>query len=111
MVMNTFFVCPECGNDKDFKVFTSNFQCIRQSPELGARTDVSNVLPNLRQHDNYIECVPCLKRCEYNEAVTNGRRYIQAIRKRRTTTVMPDKQHAAHCLLSSAVRKNLFDAS
>ena len=97
MVMNTFFVCPECGNDKDFKVFTSNFQCIRQSPELGVRTDVSGALPNLRQHDNYIECVPCLKRHEYNEAVTNGRRYIQAIRKRKTMTVTTDKQYTALC--------------
>ncbi len=94
MIMNMFFVCPECGNDKDFKIFTSNFQSIRQSPELGVRTDVSDVLPNLRQHDNYIECVLCHKRHEYNEAVTNGRRYIQAISKRKTKTVMPDKQNA-----------------
>ena len=95
MIMNTFFVCPECGNDKDFKIFTSNFQSIRQSPELGVRTDVSGALPNLRQHDNYIECVSCFKRYEYNEAMTNGRRYIQVISKRKTTTVTPDKHIAA----------------
>ena len=96
MVMNTFFVCPECGNDKDFKVFTSNYQSVRQSPDLGVRTDVSGVLPNLRQHDNYIECVLCLTRHEYNEALANGRRYIQSTRKLKTTTVTPDKQNAAH---------------
>ncbi len=95
MVMNTFFVCPECGNDKDFKIFTSNFQVVRQAPELGVRVDASVALPNLRPHDNYIECIRCLKRYEYNEAVTNGQRYVQAIRKLKQTTVTPDKQNAA----------------
>lgn len=88
MVMNTFFVCPECGNDKVFKVFTSNFQSIRQSPELERCTDVSGALPNLRQHDNYIECVPCLKRYDYNDAVTNGRRYVRAIGRFKKTYPM-----------------------
>ena len=52
MIMNTFFVCPNCGNDKEFKIFTSNFQVIKQSPELGKRIDESDVLPSLRQNDN-----------------------------------------------------------
>jgi NADH:ubiquinone oxidoreductase subunit D len=92
--MNTFFVCPECGNDKDFKIFTSNFQVVRQSPELGVCTDVSVALPNLRQHDNYIECVSCLKRYEYNDAIMNGRRYVRAIRKLKKIPITPDKQNA-----------------
>jgi len=33
MIMNTFFVCPECGNTEKFKVFTSNFQIVKQSTD------------------------------------------------------------------------------
>lgn len=43
--MDTFFVCPKCGNDKEFHIFTSSFQAIRQSPELGRRVNESDVLP------------------------------------------------------------------
>jgi hypothetical protein len=81
MVKNTFFVCPNCGNDKGFKIFMSNFQAIKQSPELGKRIDESNVLPNLRQDDNYVECQLCLKKFEYDNAVNTGKKYIQAIQK------------------------------
>ena len=75
--MNTFFVCPNCGNDKEFKIFTSNFQVIKQSPEHGKRIDESDVLPNLRQNDNYIECQLCLKRFEYDNAASIGKKDIQ----------------------------------
>ncbi len=91
MKINTFFICPECGNDKDFKIFTSNFQIVRQSPELGRCIDASSALPNLRQHDNYIECVPCLKRYDYNDAVTNGRRYVRAIGRFKKTRPMSQR--------------------
>ncbi len=58
----TFFVCPNCGHDEKFKVFTSNVQVIYQSPEAGLRTFESSILPNLRPGDNYIECQLCLER-------------------------------------------------
>lgn len=77
MMMNTFFVCTNCGNDKEFKIFTSNFRVIKQSPELGIRTNESDVLPNLRQSDNYIECQLCFQRFEYDNAATIGKKYIQ----------------------------------
>ncbi|MGQ3685221.1 MAG: hypothetical protein ACUBOA_09505 [Candidatus Loosdrechtia sp.] len=75
--MNEFFVCPKCGNDKTFHIFISSFQAIRQSPELGKRIDESDVLPNLRQNDTYIECKSCFQRIEYASAATIGKRYIQ----------------------------------
>ena len=81
MTMNTFFVCPNCGNDKEFKIFTSNFQVIKQSPEHGKRIDESDVLPNLRQNDNYIECQLCLKRFEYDNAASIGKKYIQTAQR------------------------------
>lgn len=81
MIMNTFFVCPNCGNDKEFKIFTSNFQVIKQSPEHGKRIDESDVLPNLRQNDNYIECQLCLKRFEYDNAASIGKKYIQTTQR------------------------------
>ncbi|HHT9138856.1 MAG TPA: hypothetical protein ACFYEK_16635 [Candidatus Wunengus sp. YC60] len=77
-MMSTFFVCPNCGNDKEFKIFTSNFQVIRQSPELGKRVVESDALPSLRQNDNYIECQLCLKKYEYDNAAAIGKKYIQA---------------------------------
>ena len=75
--MNTFFVCPKCGNDKEFNVFTSNFQAIKQSPELGRRVGESDVLPSLRQNDTYIECKYCFQRIEYDSAASIGEKYIQ----------------------------------
>ena len=77
MIMNTFFVCPNCGNDKEFTIFTSSFQVVKQSPELGKRIDESNALPNLRQNDNYIECQLCFQRSEYDKATTIGKKYVQ----------------------------------
>ncbi|MBI2471948.1 MAG: hypothetical protein HYV59_12015 [Planctomycetes bacterium] len=79
--MNTFFVCPRCGNDKEFKICTTNFQAIRQSPEIGRRVDESDVLPSLRQNDSYIECKCCFQRIEYDSAAATGRRYIQATQR------------------------------
>jgi len=79
--MNAFFVCPKCGNDKDFNIFTSNFQAIKQSPELGRRVDESDVLPSLRQNDTYIECKCCFQRIEYDSAASTGKRYIQMTQK------------------------------
>ena len=79
--MNTFFVCPRCGNDKEFKIFTTNFQAIRQSPALGRRIDESDAMPSLRQNDSYIECKCCFQRIEYDSAAVTGKRYIQATQK------------------------------
>ncbi|MDN3511101.1 MAG: hypothetical protein QY310_11350 [Candidatus Jettenia sp. CY-1] len=79
MRTNKFFVCPNCGNIKKFKVFTSNFQIVTQSPELGIRMNESGVLPNLRQADNYIECQLCFKKSEYDAAVNLGEKYIKDI--------------------------------
>lgn len=81
MIMNTFFVCPHCGNDKEFKVFTSCFQVVKQSPELGKRIAESGFLPNLKQNDNYIECQLCLKRYEYESASDAGKKYAQSLRR------------------------------
>lgn len=81
MMMKAFFICPNCGNDKEFKVFTSNFQVIKQSPELGKRIVESDVLPSLRQNDNYIECQLCHGRFEYDDADALGKKYIQMIQR------------------------------
>lgn len=75
--MNTFFVCPRCANDKEFNIFTSNFQAIKQSPELGKRVDESDVLPSLRHNDTYIECKCCFQRIEYDSAAATGKNYIK----------------------------------
>ncbi len=77
MIMKTFFVCPNCGNNKEFKIFTSNFQVIKQSPVLGIRTAETGVLPSLRQNDNYIECSLCSQRFEYEDAAAIGKKYLQ----------------------------------
>ncbi|MDN3515297.1 MAG: hypothetical protein NG747_12975 [Candidatus Brocadia sp.] len=77
MITKTFFVCTECGNNKEFKIFTSNFQVIKQSPEMGIRTEESGALPSLRQDDNYIECQSCFKKFEYDNAAAVGKKYIQ----------------------------------
>jgi hypothetical protein len=81
MIMNTFFVCPNCGNNKEFKIFTSNFQVIKQSPELGIRTEESDALPSLRHNDNYIECQSCFQRFEYDNAAAIGKKYIQTTQR------------------------------
>lgn len=77
MVMDTFFICPNCGNNKEFRIFASAFRDIRQSPELGIRTEESDALPNLRQTDTYIECKLCFQRFEYDSASAIGRKYAQ----------------------------------
>lgn len=81
MGSNKFFVCPNCGNVKNFKVFTSNFQIIIQSPEYGIRMDESEILPNLRQTDNYIECQLCFKKSGYDMSLDLGEKYIKNISK------------------------------
>ncbi len=77
MVMDTFFICPNCGNNKEFRIFASAFRDIRQSPELGIRIEESDSLPNLRQADTYIECKLCFQRFEYDSAATIGKKYAQ----------------------------------
>lgn len=77
MVMDTFFICPNCGNNKEFRIFASAFRDIRQSPELGTRIEESDALPNLRQTDTYIECKLCFQRFEYDSASAIGRKYAQ----------------------------------
>ncbi|MBM4055628.1 MAG: hypothetical protein FJ264_13400 [Planctomycetes bacterium] len=79
--MNAFFICPGCGNNKEFFIFTSNVQAIRQSPELGIRTNESDLLPSLRKNDTYIECKCCFQRLEYDNAATTGKKYIQMTRR------------------------------
>jgi hypothetical protein len=79
--VNTFFVCPTCGNDREFNIFTSNFQAIKQSPELGRRVDESDVLPSLRHNDTYIECKCCFQRIEYDSAASTGKKYIQTTQR------------------------------
>ena len=76
MITSTFFVCPNCGNAREFKIFIGSFQAIRQSPESGVRTEASGMLPNLRQKDNYVECQLCLKSFEYDSAAIIGKKHI-----------------------------------
>lgn len=81
MRTDKFFVCPYCGNVEKFKIFTSNFQVVKQSQEMGICIDKSGVLPNLRQNDNYVECQQCFKKSDYEEAVDRGRKFIEHIQK------------------------------
>jgi hypothetical protein len=80
MRTNKFFGCPYCGNVEKFKIFTSNYQVIKQSQETGMCVDKSGILPNLRQHDNYVECQKCLKKSEYEVAIDLGRKFIEHAR-------------------------------
>ncbi|MFO0792606.1 MAG: hypothetical protein U0586_00935 [Candidatus Brocadiaceae bacterium] len=80
MRTNKFFVCSYCGNVEKFKIFTSNFQVIKQSQETGMCVDKSGVLPNLRQNDNYVECQKCFKKSEYEAAIDLGRQFIEQAR-------------------------------
>lgn len=87
---NTFFICPHCGNNREFLVITSSIRVIRQSPEVGLRTEESDSLPNLRGNDNYIECRLCLQKFEYDTAATIGKRYIQtALRLQKHSQHLP----------------------
>ena len=52
MLTHTFFICPNCGNVKNFRIFTSNFQVVKQSPEMGIRVEESGIMPSLREDDN-----------------------------------------------------------
>ena len=91
MRMNPFFVCTNCGNDKKFKIITSSFQVVRQSPELGIRTHESDILPNLQLEDNYIECQLCFQRLEYEKASIVGKKYLQTSLRRRKMQDNPAK--------------------
>ena len=77
MLTSTFFICPKCGNVEKFRVLTSNVQVISQSSELKMRIEESNVMPNLRGYDNYIECQMCSKKLEYDLAIDIGKKYLQ----------------------------------
>ncbi|MCF6149692.1 MAG: hypothetical protein E3K37_13645 [Candidatus Kuenenia sp.] len=81
MMTNEFFICPVCGNNKDFKIIFSSFKTIKQSPVIGIRTEESNALPNLRDTDNYIECSWCLKKYTHDVALNIGRRYMRALKR------------------------------
>lgn len=81
MIRNTFLACPNCGNIKKFRIFSSSFQIVEQSPDLGIRTFESGVLPSLRENDTYIECQSCFKKSGYDVAVDIGKKYIQKNKK------------------------------
>ncbi len=81
MIGNTFLACPNCGDIKKFRIFSSSFQIVEQSPELGIRTFESGVLPSLRENDNYIECQSCFKKSGYDIAANIGKKYIQKNKK------------------------------
>lgn len=83
MLTSTFFVCPNCGNVKIFRIFTSSFQVIKQSSEMGRRTDESDIMPSLRENDNYVECQICFKKLEYGIASDIGKKYIQVTKRLR----------------------------
>ncbi len=96
MVRDTFFICPNCGNNKEFRIFASAFRDIRQSPELGIRREESDALPNLRQTDTYIECKLCFQKFEYDRASAVGKKYIkttQRLRKTKYTSLRLDAPH------------------
>ncbi len=74
MMAKKIFSCSQCGNKKKFRVFTSSFRTIEQFPELGVRIE-SGVLPNLREKDNYLECLVCSQRSDCD----NPKDYWQSI--------------------------------
>lgn len=76
MLANTFFACSKCGNKKKFRVFTSSFRTIEQSPELGIRIE-SGILPNLRENDNYVECLSCSQRFDCDAAIPIRKDYAE----------------------------------
>lgn len=94
--MKEFFICPNCGNNKDFKIFMSDFQFVRQSPEQGVRTAESDLLPSLRQKDNYIECQSCFKRLEYDTAAAIGKKYIQTTLRLLKSNKLNTTTHSAN---------------
>ncbi len=81
MSEHEFFICPYCGNVKTFKVFTSSYQIVVQSPESGTRIDESSVLPSLRPSDNAIECQVCLKKMEFDVACHFSKMYREVTEK------------------------------
>ncbi len=94
--MNTFFVCPNCGNDKEFRIFASAFRDIRQSPELGMRIEESDFLPNLRETDTFVECKFCFQRFECDSTTAVGKKYIKTtprLRKTKHTSLRLDIHH------------------
>lgn len=92
--MNTFFICPNCGNDKEFRIFTSSFRDIKQSPELGIRIEESHSLPNLKETDAYIECKFCFQKFEYDSASAIGKKYIETTQRLRKRNQISLKQDA-----------------
>lgn len=81
MLTSIFFVCPNCYNTKKFRIFTSNFQVVKQSPEMGIRIEESDTLPSLREGDNYVECQQCFTKLAYDMAIVVGRKYIQQTKR------------------------------
>ncbi len=81
MQTSAFFVCPDCGNVKKFRIFTSNYQVVNQSTEIGMRIDESSVMPSLREGDNSVECQVCFKKLEYDTAADIGKKYLQISRR------------------------------
>ncbi len=76
-----FFICPYCGNVKTFKVFTSSYRVVVQSPESSTRIDESSVVPSLNPSDNPIECQVCLKRMPYEVARHFSKMYREVTEK------------------------------
>ena len=99
MIINTFFVCPNCGNDKEFRIFTSSFRDIKQSPKLGMRIEESDSLPNLRQADTYVECKLCFQRFECDSASAVGKNISKH------TTASKDKTQLSETGYPSCRRK------
>ena len=50
---------------------------------MGMRIDESDVMPSLRENDNYIECQLCFKKLEYGRAVDIGKKYLQVTKRLR----------------------------
>lgn len=78
MIANTFFACSKCGNKKKFRVFTSSFRAIEQSPEPGGYKE-SGALPNLRENDNYVECQLCSQRLDCKSALPPGKTLVRKV--------------------------------
>ena len=85
MKAQEFFVCPHCGNTKIFKVFSTSFQVIVQSLEMGGRIDESCMLPSLRKSDNFIECSSCFQKLDYDAATYLGNKFISKHQKPATS--------------------------
>ena len=81
---------------KNFESLRVAFEILNSPPELGMRVEESDVLPNLRETDTYVECKFCSQRFECDSAAAVGKKYIKTTRsleKIKHTSLRLDTYH------------------